>query len=440
MDDLLAARNQMAVSLGFHIVFACIGIALPALMLYAERRGWGDDEAAKDWDRLARRWSKAFAVLFAVGAVSGTVLSFELGLLWPTFMGTYGAVVGLPFTAEGFAFFLEAIFLGIYLYGRDRLSPRAHWWSGVPILVSGVASAFFVVSANAWMNVPRGFRQTAAGEVVDVRPLAAMFNPATPPQATHMIVAAFMATGFAVAGVYAAAMLRGRRDGYVRRGMAAGLVVALALAPVQVLVGDWAARFVARQQPVKLAALEGQFRTERGAPLRIGGLPDEGREQTRFALEIPRGLSIIAYRDPDAVVPGLDQVPARDRPPVAVVHLAFQVMVALGFAFLGLAVWVAGVALRRRRRGTRGLALLPDGRWFLRAVVAAGVGGFVAVEAGWVVTEVGRQPFIAYGLMRTADAVTSRGNLVVDLAVVTTIYLALSAITVVTLRRMAARG
>lgn len=423
---LLAARMQMALTLGFHIVLACLGIGLPLLLVFAEWRflRTGDEL----WRTLARRWSRAFAVLFAVGAASGTVLSFELGLLWPRFMGTFGSVIGIPFTLEGFAFFIEGIFVGIYLYGWNRLGPRAHWATGIPIAIAGFASAWFVVIANAWMNTPRGFR-LENGVVADADPVAAMMNPAAGAQVAHMIVAAYLVTGFLVASAYAVERLRGRDTPYHRRAMTLGLVMALAAAPAQAVVGDWAARVVAETQPVKLAAMEGQFRTEARAPLRLGGIPDEGSGRTRFALEIPGGLSWLAYRDPDAVVRGLDDVPASDRPPVAIVHLAFQIMVALGFAFIALGVWTL-IAYRRRRA-------LPAGRAYLVAVAAAGPLSVLALEAGWVVTEVGRQPWIVQGVMRTAEAVTEAPGIRWVFAGSILIYAILLAGTAVVLRLLA---
>jgi cytochrome bd ubiquinol oxidase subunit I len=398
ITSLIAARVQMAVSLGFHIVFAALGVGLPLFLLFAEWRALKTGDEA--WMTLARRWAKSFAVLFAVGAVSGTVLSFALGLFWPRLMGRFGGVIGLPFVLEAFAFFLEAIFLGIYLYGWDRLSPRAHWLSGWPVAISGVASAWFVVTANAWMNQPTGFRLGANGVVTEVKPIEAMLNAAVPVQTTHMILAAYMATAFAIASVYAVGMLRGRRDALHRRALALGLAVGAAIAPVQIVVGDWATRFVAQRQPVKLATLEGQWETVAGAPLRIGGIPFPHQERTRFAIEIPKALSFLAYRDPDAVVKGLKDVPPALRPNPIPVHISFQLMVASGFGLLGLGVAFAWTWWRRRR--------LPESRWFLRAASVAGPAAFLAIECGWIVTEVGRQPWIVQGVMRTADAATTR--------------------------------
>jgi cytochrome bd ubiquinol oxidase subunit I len=416
LTSLEAARIQMAVSLAFHIVFASLGVGLPVMLLVAEFRANRTGDPV--WMALTRRWASAFGILFAVGAVSGTVLSFALGLFWPGLMGRWGAVIGLPFALEAFAFFIEAIFLGIYLYGWDRLSPWKHWLCGWPVAISGAASAVFVVGANSWMQSPVGFELSAGGRVVDVQPIQAMLNPSMPVMATHMMVAAYMATGLSVAAVYAVGMLKGRRDDYHRRGLATGLVLGLTLAPVQVAVGDLAARLVGEQQPVKLAAMEAQWETQPDAPLHIGGIPLPGREETVFAIEIPGGLSWLAYGDTDAVVTGLKVVPPADRPNVVLVHLAFQLMVAIGFGLLGMGIWALAARVRRGR--------LPDGRWFLRAAVLAGPASFVAIEAGWIVTEVGRQPWIVQGVMRTADAVTTRPGIGLHLAATIGVYVLLA--------------
>jgi cytochrome bd ubiquinol oxidase subunit I len=427
LTNLNAARTQMAVSLGFHIVFASFGIGLPLLLLYAEYRA--NRTGDRVWMALARRWAKAFGILFAVGAVSGTVLSFALGLFWPGLMGRWGSVIGLPFALEAFAFFLEAIFLGIYLYGWERLSPWKHWLSGVPIAVSGAASAWFVVTANAWLQAPVGFQLSQTGKVVDVQPVRAMLNPATPVMTTHMMLAAYMATGLSVASVYAVGMLKGRRDAYHRRALALGLALGLVIAPVQVVVGDLAAKMVARRQPVKLAAMEGLWKTTAHAPLTIGGIPLPWEQRTVLGVHIPGGLSWLAYGRTGAVVQGLTTVPVADRPNVVVVHLAFQAMVAIGFALTGLGIW-ALIGWRRRKR-------LPEGRWFLRAVAIAGPLAFVAIETGWMVTEIGRQPWIVQGIMRTSDAVTTRQGVVWHLAATIGVYLLLAFASVKLLLRLA---
>ncbi|HWE35474.1 MAG TPA: cytochrome ubiquinol oxidase subunit I [Isosphaeraceae bacterium] len=416
MSNLLAARWQMAVSLGFHIIFAAIGIALPLMMVVAEGLWLRTGEPV--YRLLARNWARGAAILFAVGAVSGTVLSFELGLLWPGFMKFAGPIIGLGFGLEGFAFFTEAIFLGIYLYGWDRVPPRAHLLAGVVVAASGALSGILVVAVNAWMNAPRGI------EPID--PIAALLGPAALSETIHMTIASYAATGFLVAGVHAFYLRRDRANLFHRRALAIALGVGGVAAVLQPISGDYSARVVARAEPVKLAAMEGQFRTERRAPLRIGGLPDPATEQTRFALEVPGGLSFLAYHDLNATVKGLDEFPRADWPPVPVVHLAFQTMVGCGTAMMAVAFWAALVAWRRRA--------LPDGPRFLAAVALASPLGAIAIEAGWTVTEVGRQPWIIRDVMRTSAAVTPVPGLWFSLAGYTTLYVILGVIVVFMLR------
>jgi len=430
MDDLLAARSQMAMSLAFHIIFAAIGIAMPLLMIIAEWM-WlrSKDEI---YLTLAKRWAKGTAILFAVGAVSGTVLSFELGLLWPGFMGYAGSIIGMPFSLEGFAFFTEAIFLGIYLYGWTRVPPRAHLFAGAVVALSGVMSGIFVVIANAWMNAPTGFR-LVDGKPVDIDPIAAMMNTAALPQTLHMTLAAYAATGFVVAGIHAFMLRRDRANRFHKAALNIALVVGGVSAILQPLSGDFIAKTVAKTQPVKLAALEGQFQTEQAAPLRIGGIPDEQAGETRYALEIPYALSILAYSDPHSVVKGLNDFPADARPPVAIVHISFQIMVACGVAMMLVALWAAWRYLRCRRNQK-----WLDSKWFLRLLVAAAPLGFIGIETGWTVTEVGRQPWIIYGVMRTSEAVTPMPGLVVPFITFTVLYIFLAVITVWLLLRQVA--
>lgn len=407
----------MAMSLAFHIVFAAPGIAMPLMMVIAEWRWLRTRDEV--YLMLAKRWAKGTAILFAVGAVSGTVLSFELGLLWPAFMGWAGAIIGMPFSLEGFAFFTEAIFLGIYLYGWNRVRPAAHLTAGVLVALSGMASGIFVVLANAWMNTPTGFR-LVDGKPVDIDPIAAMLNPSSFSQTLHMTLASYAATGFAVAGIHSMMLLRDRQNLFHRRALAIALAVGGATAVLMPLSGDILAKATARNQPAKLAAFEGQFKTERGAPLRIGGIPDSEAGTTRYAIEIPYALSLLAFNDPQAVVKGLDAFPRDEWPPVAIVHIAFQIMVAAGLAMIAVVIWRVYLAWRR--------AELSD--WFLRAVVAASPLGFIAIEAGWVVTEVGRQPWIIYGVMRTSAAVTPMPGLVIPFITFTLLYIFLAMIVV----------
>ena len=424
MTDLLAARSQMAMSLGFHIVFAAVGVAMPLLMVLAELR-WrrtGDPIYLE----LARRWAKGVSILFAVGAVSGTVISFELGLLWPRFMAFAGPIIGMPFSLEGFAFFAEAIFLGIYLYGRERASPRLHLAAAALVALSGALSAFFVTLANAWMNHPAGF-DLLAGRATHVDPVAAMFPPGWAEQVLHVLVSSYAATAFAVVGVHAFYLRRAPADAFHRAALSTALPLAVVAALLQPLSGDLSARRIAVTQPVKLAALEGHFETSRRAPLRIGGLPDAATATTPWSIDIPAGLSLLAFHDPDAEVRGLLDFP-RDRwPDPLKVHLAFEVMVALGTGLAGLGLVVAALWWRRRA--------LPTRRWLLTALAAAGPAGFLALEAGWLVTEWGRQPFTVWGVQRTADAVTPIGHVWVPLAGFAALYLLLGAVTATLLRR-----
>ncbi|MGH7581109.1 MAG: cytochrome ubiquinol oxidase subunit I [Gemmatimonadales bacterium] len=417
MSDLLAARSQMAMSLAFHIVFAVVGIGMPVLMVVAERR-W-----QKTGDRihleLAKRWARGTAILFAVGAVSGTVLSFELGLLWPGFMEAAGPIIGMPFSLEGFAFFTEAIFLGVYLYGWNRISPRAHLWAGILVAASGAASGIFVVIANAWMNAPTGF-ELVNGRIADVDPIAGMLNPMAFQQTLHMTLASYAATGFAVAGIHAFLLLLDPGNAFHRRALSVALLVGAPAAVLQPISGDLSAKAVARLQPAKLAAMEAHFETGRRVPLLIGGWPDMERGEARYALRVPGGLSFLAFGDPDAEVKGLEDFPRDQWPHVPIVHLAFQIMVAIGTYLALVSLWAAWAAWRRRD--------VSDDRRLLIAVALAAPMGFIAIEAGWTVTEVGRQPWIIYGVMRTADAVTPMPGLVVPFVVFTVLYCLLGVI------------
>src|SRR5579859_829260 len=375
MSDLVAARSQMAVSLVFHIIFAVIGIAMPVLMVIAERR-WQRTRDPIYLD-LAKRWARGTAIMFAVGAVSGTVLSFELGLLWPRFMQYAGAIIGMPFSLEGFAFFTEAIFLGVYLYGWDRIGPRMHLAAGMLVALSGVLSAIFVVDANAWMNTPAGFRLDH-GLITDVHPFAAMANPAALAETLHMTLAAYASLGMAVAGLHAFLLLRQPTNGFHKRALIVALMVGAPAAILQPISGDLAGRVVADTQPVKLAAMEGEFKTEAGAPLRIGGIPDTAARETRYAIDIPDGLSLMAYHDIHATVKGLDDFPHDRWPPIVIVHFAFQIMVGLGTLLAVAGVWGLWTLIRRREFG----------KWLLMALSIATPLGFICVEAGWTVTEV----------------------------------------------------
>lgn len=417
--DVIPARSQMGAALGFHIIFSCFGIAFPAVVLSVHwiglRRG---DQVALT---LARRWSKVMAILFAVGAVSGTVLTYELGLLWPTLMGRYGDAYGIPFSIEGIWFFLEAIFVAIYLYGWRRLRPWLHWWTGVPLVISGALGALSVVAANSWMNQPSGFTMSH-GRITHVDPWAVIFNPATPYEVPHMLLAAYMVVGFMVAAVYAVGMLRGRRDRYHRLGFIVPFTAAGIAAPIQVVFGDVVARAIEKQQPLKFAAMELVDHTHRGVTEWIGGIYWHG--QVYFGIGVPDFDSILVGYSPHTKVIGWNSAPPQDRPPLAnLIHLSFNLMVAVSFALLALAAWQGWVWKFRRE--------IPRTSWFLVPCALSGLAAVLAMESGWIVTEVGRQPWTVYHVLRTSDAVTTAGGVPVTLVVTIAIYAALTAVVVI---------
>ena len=426
-SELEAARSQMAFTLGFHIVLASLGVAFPALMLIANWRGLRHNDA--DALLLARRWSKVVAVTFAVGAVTGTVLSFEFGLLWPAFTGRFGKVFGVLFAIEGIFFFLEAIFVAIYIFGWRRLKPWTHFWCGVPIVICGLGGAFSVVAVNSWMNQPQGFSPTS-GDVTSVDPLKVIFNPAVPYEVPHMVLAAYLVTGFIVASVYAVGMLRGRRDRYHRLGLLIPLTVAVIAAPIQFAVGDTAARAIAKDQPIKFAAMECVQQTSTHVTEYIyGRCTSTG---VKGGIGIPGFDSFLVGFSTDTQVTGLDTVPSNDRPPMdTMLHWAFDTMVGICTAMIALGLWLAVVWWRRRD--------IPKTPWFLRAVAVSGVAAVIALECGWIVTEVGRQPWIVNGVMRTEDAVTQASGVWVTFGLVLALYVALGAALVVVLRAMSRR-
>ena len=426
-SNLQAARSQMAFTLGFHIILASLGVALPALMLIANYRGLRHDDP--DALVLAKRWSKAAAVTFAVGAVTGTVLSFEFGLLWPAFTGRFGAVFGVLFAIEGLFFFLEAIFLAIYIFGWNRLSPWAHFWSGMPVVISGFGGAFSVVAANSWMNQPQGFSPTS-GKVTSVEVWKVIFNPAVPYEVPHMILAAYLVTGFVVASIYAVGLLRGRHDRVHRLGLLIPLTVACIVTPIQFGVGDTAARAIAKDQPVKFAAMECVQHTSTDVTEYIFGRCTSSG--VKGGIGIPGFDSFLVGWSTSTQVTGLDSVPSDDRPPAnTMLHWAFDTMVGICTLLIGLGVWLF-VNWRRK-------VDFAHARWFLRATALSGVAAVVALESGWIVTEVGRQPWIVYNIMRTSDAVTHASGIWVTFTLVLALYTLLGATLVIVLRTMSRR-
>jgi cytochrome d ubiquinol oxidase subunit I len=424
MNDLLAARTQMAFSLGFHIIFACIGMTMPVLMAFSEWR-WLRTGKEVFLD-ITKAWSKGVAIFFAVGAVSGTVLSFELGLLWPNFMQHAGAIIGMPFSWEGTAFFVEAIALGIFLYGWNKLNKWIHWASGVIVSISGVISGIFVVSANAWMNSPSGF-DWVNGQAINIDPVKAMFNAAWLEQSIHMTLAAFIATSFAVAGVHAYLILRKGANAFHSQAVKTALIFGSVAAVLQPFSGDFSAKDVAKRQPEKLAALEALYKTGNHVELLIGGIPDNNEEKVNYAIRVPGSLSYLAKGDANAEVTGLDKFAKEDWPPVTITHIAFQLMVASGFflAFVSVLYLIFSVKWRQ--------VLMK--KWWLILIACTTPLGFLAVEAGWTVTETGRQPWIIYGIMRTKDAVSPMPGLHYSFYVITLVYILLSLIIIWLMKR-----
>ena len=423
---LLQARQMQALSFSVHIPLVCFGIALPAIILYAEWRYLRSGDEL--YRTLAKRWTRIMAALFAVGVITGTILSFEMGLLWPNFTATFGSVFGLGFAVEGFSFFIEAIFIGIYVYSWDRLSPRAHFASGIPMALAGITGSLMVIAVNGWMNHPTGFR-LAGGKAVDVHPFKALFeNSYFWHELVHMYLAGYIVTGFLLAGAYAIGRQRGKWGRYERTALAIPLTIAALVSPVQVLVGDWAAREVAKTQPLKLAAIEGLAHTTKGAPEHLLGWYTDG--QVKYGIAIPKMLSLLAFHNPDATVTGLDSVSAAERPPdVNVVRVAFQTMVGIGTLLALLAVGYLTVLYRRKR--------LPESVWFYRALALAGPLSVVALIAGWVTTEVGRQPWVVYRVMLTSQAVTGAGGIPIGYGALALIYVGVGVAVVWILRRLA---
>jgi cytochrome d ubiquinol oxidase subunit I len=424
MNDFMAARSQMALSLGFHIIFSCIGMVMPFFMAVAHFLWLRTGNI--NYKNVAKAWSKGVAIFFATGAVSGTVLSFELGLLWPTFMKHAGPIFGMPFSLEGTAFFIEAIALGFFLYGWDKFNRWFHWVTGVIVGVSGIVSGILVVAANSWMNAPTGF-DYVNGKYTNIDPIKAMFNQGWFSQALHMTIAAFAATGFAVAGIHALMIQRKESVRFHATSFKIAAIFGVVAALLQPISGDISAKFVARTQPAKLAAMEAHFKTEKNAPLIIGGMPDVKNKRVNYAVKLPGMLSFMIHGTTDSTVNGLDKIPVQNQPPISVTHYAFQIMVALGMLMMGVGVLYLFAIFCKRYWLTKS--------WFLKIFIAATPLGFLAVEAGWTVTEVGRQPWIIQGVMRTADAVTPMPGIAYSFYLFTAVYFTLALAVIFLLNR-----
>ncbi|MFD2562666.1 cytochrome ubiquinol oxidase subunit I [Aquimarina rubra] len=414
MENLDAARLQMAFTLIFHIIFACIGMVMPFFMVVSHYKWLKTKDQV--YLTLTKAWQKGVAIFFVTGAVSGTALSFELGLLWPEFMKHAGPIIGMPFSLEGAAFFVEAIALGFYLYGWNKLPEKFHWFTGIIIGLSGVASGILVVAANGWMNSPSGF-DYIDGQFLNIDPVKAMLNPAWFTQALHMTLAAFTATGFAVAGIHAYQVYKGRKVALHTKAFKIALTFGAVAAILQPVSGDISAKDIAERQPVKLAAMEAHYNTENGAPLYIGGIVDAETQEVKYKIAIPGMLSFLAFGDFDAEVKGLNDFPEDERPNVPIVHYAFQTMVGIG-GVLMLAGLLYFISLRKKK-------WFKSNKYWLLFVFLAPL-GFIALEAGWIVTEVGRQPWIIHKIMRTKDAVTPMPGIVFSFYTYIVVYLTLS--------------
>ena len=424
MDDFIAARSQMAMSLAFHIVFSCVGMVMPFMMAIAHYKYLKTKNEI--YKGLTKAWSKGVAILFATGAVSGTMLSFELGLLFPKFMEHAGPIFGMPFSLEGTAFFIEAIALGFFLYGWDKFNKWFHWICGIIVGVSGLASGILVVAANAWMNSPSGF-DFVNGEYLNIDPVKAMFNDAWFSQALHMTIAAFCATGFAVAGLHAYLILKGKNVNFHREAFKISSVLAITAAMLAPLSGDISAKDVAKRQPIKLAAMEAHFKTEESASFVLGGIVDESKEEIKYAIKVPGVLSFLVHSDFKTPVKGLEEFPKDEWPPVAVVHYAFQIMITFGMLMMGIAVIYLIAQFFKKDWRTK--------RWFYKLFMIATPFGYIALEAGWTVTEVGRQPWIIYGIMRTVDSITSMPGIQYSFYIFTFVFITLSIILVFLMNR-----
>jgi len=415
MNDFIAARSQMAISLGFHIIYSCIGMVMPVFMAVSHYKWIKTGEPV--YKNVTQAWSKGVAIFFATGAVSGTILSFELGLLWPKFMEHAGPIFGMPFSLEGVAFFIEAIALGFFLYGWNKFNKWFHWFTGVLVGVSGIASGILVVSANSWMNSPSGF-EYVNGQYINIDPIKAMFNGSWFSESLHMTIAAFSATGFAVAGIHTLMIARKKNVLFHTKAFRIAIVFGAIAAILQPFSGDISAKNAAKRQPAKLAAMESYFHTQPYSPLTVGGFPDTAAKKNKYGLEIPGLLSFLVYDNFQQPVKALDQIPTNEQPPIAVTHIAFEIMIAIGSTMMLVGILYFIAVWKKRSWLTK--------NWFLKLFILSTPFGFIAVEAGWTVTEVGRQPWIIQGIMRTSEAVTPMPGIQYSFYLFTLVYLILS--------------
>ncbi len=392
----ILARFQFAFTVSFHIIFPAFTIGLASYL--AVLNGLWLRTGDESYRILFDYWKKIFAVAFGMGVVSGIVMSYQFGTNWSVFSDKTGPVLGPLMAYEVLsAFFLEAGFLGIMLFGRDRVGPGLHMFATVIVAIGTLMSAFWILSVNSWMHTPAGYAMNEAGQFVVEDWWAVIFNPSFPYRLVHMTLAAYLTTAFVVGGVAAWHLLKDRTNANTRRMFSMAMWMAALVTPVQILAGDLHGLNTLEHQPAKVMAMEGHYQSyPDGAPLILFGIPNEAEKRIDYAIEIPKLSSLILKHDLNAPLDGLDTIPEADQPPVAIVFWSFRIMIAVGFAMLGVGLW----SLWRRWRGG-----LCEDRWLLRCVALLGPSGFIAVLAGWITTEVGRQPFTVYGLLRTSESI-----------------------------------
>ncbi|MGN8645820.1 cytochrome ubiquinol oxidase subunit I [Gracilibacillus sp. HCP3S3_G5_1] len=418
------SRLLTEITLSFHIIYATIGVGVPFLIFLAQ---WlGIKKQDEHYILLARRWTRGFIITVAVGVVTGTAIGLQLNLLWPTFMELAGNVIALPLFMETFAFFFEAIFLGIYLYTWDRFrDQRKHMLLLLPVAIGASFSAIFITMVNAFMNAPQGF-ELMNGEFINVEPIVAMFNPAMPTKVAHVVATAYMTSAFVLASIGAVRMLKGSNHIYHKKALLLTIKVGLVFSIASAVIGDFAGKYLAEYQPEKLAAMEWHFETEEQASLTLlGFLTDE--DEIKFSIEVPYALSILAHGDPNAEVIGLDQF-AEDEIPPLYIHYLFNIMVIIGlFATIIALFYIVGHALRKSFIWSK---------TFLWLIISTGPLTIIAIEAGWWLAEVGRQPWVLRGILRTEDAATTSNHVDLMLMLFIGLYTVLGIASVIVLTRM----
>ncbi|TLS37707.1 cytochrome ubiquinol oxidase subunit I [Pseudalkalibacillus caeni] len=424
LDSAMLSRLLTSLTLGFHIIFATLGVGIPLMVSIAEWIGIKRNDP--HYLLLARRWTRGFVVTVAIGVVTGTAIGLQLSLLWPGFMQLAGQVIGLPLFMETFAFFFEAIFLGIYLYTWDRFKkPIYHWILSIPVVIGSSASAFFISTVNAFMNAPQGFT-LKEGVITDIQPLAAMFNPATPTKASHVLSSAYLTSAFVLAAITAFSILKGKDSIYYKKALRFTMVASFVFAVSTAVIGDFSGKFLAEYQPEKLAAAEWHFETSEGADLILGGTLSENNE-VKYGLRLPNFLSILAHGNPAAEVMGLDQVPEDEIPPLFI-HYLFDLMVGIGMFLAGISFLYVLMARFKNFNENNNM--------ILRLIVIGGPLSVFAIEFGWIFSEVGRQPWILWDIMRTGHAATTADNVGLMFILFTLLYLLLGTICIVVLKKM----